>query len=121
MQIITGFFIILVHLVAGNLLSGLIGGFVPGSVIGMILLFISLMTGLVKDHQIRRVATFLTDNMTVLFLPAFMGIMELWGLVKMDLLAWVGVVVLSTILVLLAAAYTQQGVDLGGRRIIKKK
>ena len=62
MQIITGFFIILVHLVAGNLLSGLIGGFAPGSVIGMILLFISLMTGLVKDHQIRRVATFLTDN-----------------------------------------------------------
>jgi putative effector of murein hydrolase LrgA (UPF0299 family) len=40
-----------------------------------------------------------------------MGIMELWGLVKMDFLAWVGVVVLSTILVLLAAAYTQQGVE----------
>lgn len=111
MQIITGFFIIILHLVAGNLLSGLIGGFVPGSVIGMVLLFISLITGLVKDHQIRRVATFLTDNMTVLFLPAFMGIMELWGLVKMDFLAWIGVVVLSTVLVLLAAAYTQQGVE----------
>jgi holin-like protein len=111
MQVITGFFIILVHLVAGNLLSGLIGGFVPGSVIGMILLFISLMTGLVKDYQIRKVATFFTDNMTVFFLPAFMGIMELWGLIKMNLFAWIAVVVLSTVLVLMAAAYTQQGVE----------
>ena len=121
MQIITGFFIILVHLVAGNLLSGLIGGFVPGSVIGMILLFISLMTGLVKDHQIRRTATFLTDNMTVLFLPAFMGIMELWGLIKMNLFAWIAVVVLSTVLVLMAAAYTQQGVESLESRLKRRK
>ncbi len=111
MQIITGFFIILLHLVAGNLVSGLIGGFVPGSVIGMMLLFVSLMTGLVKDWQIRKVATFLTDNMTVFFLPAFLGIMELWGLISMNLVAWLAVVVLSTVLVLLAAAYTQEGIE----------
>lgn len=111
MQIITGFFIIILHLVAGNLLSGLIGGFVPGSVVGMIMLFFSLMTGLVKDYQIRKVATFLTENMTVMFLPAFMGIMDLWGIIKMNIVAWVAVVVLSTVLVLLAAAYTQEGVE----------
>ena len=121
MQIITGFFLILAHLVAGNLLSTLIGGFVPGSVIGMVLLFISLMTGLVKDHQIRKVATFLTDNMTVLFLPAFIGIMDLWGVIKMNLVAWVAVVVLSTVFVLLAAAYTQQGVESLESRLKRRK
>jgi putative effector of murein hydrolase LrgA (UPF0299 family) len=40
-----------------------------------------------------------------------MGIMELWGLIKMNLFAWIAVVVLSTVLVLMAAAYTQQGVE----------
>ena len=55
MQVIIGFFIILAHLVAGNLLSTLSGGFIPGSVIGMVLMFISLLTGLVKDHQIKSV------------------------------------------------------------------
>lgn len=121
MQIITGFFIILAHLVAGNLLSELMGGFVPGSVVGMVLMFISLMTGLVKDHQIRKVATFLTDNMTVFFLPAFMGIMELWRLISMNLFAWLAVVVLSTVLVLMAFAYTQEGVEALASKLSRRK
>ena len=111
MQVIIGFFIILAHLVAGNLLSALISGFIPGSVIGMVLMFISLLTGIVKDYQVRTVATFLTDNMTMFFLPAFMGIMDLWGIIKMNFIAWVIVVVVSTLMVLLSAAFTQDGVE----------
>ena len=107
MKAITGFFIIVAHLVAGNLLSSAIGGFIPGSVVGMLLLFLSLMTGIVKDSQIREVASFLTDNMTIFFLPAFMGIMDLWGVVKMDLWSWVVVMVVSTVLVMLSAGLTQ--------------
>lgn len=111
MEVLTGFFIIIAHLAAGNLISGLTGNFIPGSVAGMVLLFISLLTGLVKDWQIRKVAGFLTDNMTIFFLPAFMGIMDLWGMIRLDLWAWLAVMVLSTVLVLLAAAYTQEGIE----------
>ena len=111
MQVIIGFFITLAHLVAGNLISSLIGGFIPGSVIGMVLMFISLLTGIVKDHQIRTVATFLTDNMTMFFLPAFMGIMDLWGIIRMNIVAWVVVVAASTLMVLLSAAFTQDGIE----------
>ena len=111
MQVIIGFFIILAHLVAGNLRSSLIGGFIPGSVIGMVLMFISLVTGIVKDHQIRTVATFLTDNMTMFFLPAFMGIMDLWGIIRMNIVAWVVVVVVSTLMVLLSTAFAQDGIE----------
>ena len=111
MEVLTGFFIIIAHLAAGNLISVLSGDFLPGSVAGMVLLFISLLTGLVKDWQIRKVAGFLIDNMTIFFLPAFMGIMDLWGMIRLDLWAWLSVVVLTTILVLLAAAYTQEGIE----------
>ena len=111
MQVIIGFFIILAHLVAGNLISTLIGGFIPGSVVGMVLMFISLLTGIVKDYQIRTVATFLTDNMTMFFLPAFMGIMDLWGIIRMNIVAWVVVVAASTLMVLLSAAFTQDGIE----------
>ena len=121
MQVIIGFFIILAHLVAGNLLSTLIGGFIPGSVTGMVLMFMSLFTGIVKDHQIRTVATFLTDNMTMFFLPAFMGIMDLWGIIRMNLFAWIAVVVLSTVLVLMSAAFTQEGMDSMASRINRRK
>ena len=111
MQVILGFFIILAHLVAGNLISTLIGGFIPGSVIGMVLMFISLLSGIVKDHQVRTVATFLTDNMTMFFIPAFIGIMDLWGIIKMNMVAWLVVVVASTLVVLLSTAFTQDGID----------
>lgn len=111
MHVIIGFFIILAHLVAGNLISSLIGGFIPGSVIGMVLMFISLLSGIVKDHQVRTVATFLTDNMTMFFIPAFIGIMDLWGIIKMNMVAWLVVVVASTLVVLLSTAFTQDGID----------
>lgn len=107
MNVFIGIFVILAFLVIGNLLSGLLGGFMPGSVIGMLLLFLALLTGVVKDRWIRQVATFLTDNMMIFFMPAFMGIMDLWGVVRMNLWAWIAVMVLSTILVLMATGLTE--------------
>ena len=77
----------------------------------MVLMFLSLLTGVVKDHQIRTVATFLTDNMTIFFLPAFMGIMDLWGIIKMNIVAWVVVVVASTLMVLLSTAFAQECIE----------
>lgn len=121
MQVIIGFFIILAHLVAGNLISTLIGGFIPGSVIGMVLMFISLLTGIVKDYQVRTVSTFLTDNMTMFFIPAFMGIMDLWGIIRMNIVAWVAVVVATTLMVLLSTAFTQDGIECLMSKIKGKK
>ncbi len=106
MNVFIGLFIILAFLVIGNLLSALLGDFIPGSVIGMLLLFLSLLTGVIKDKWVRQAATFLTDNMMIFFMPAFMGIMDLWGVVKMDLWAWIAVLVLTTILVMLASGLT---------------
>ena len=103
MKIIKGILILLVHLAAGIALSELIAGFLPGSVIGMVLLFLSLRTGLVRPESIREVAVFLTGNMTVFFLPAMIGIMELWGLLKVDLVGWLIVIVISTILVMVTS------------------
>ena len=111
MNVLIGIFVILIHLAAGSALSHLTGGFFPGSVIGMALLFISLQTGLVKEHQVRAVATFLTDNLTILFMPAFVGIMELWGLISMNLWAWIAVIVISTFLVMISSGATQTFIE----------
>lgn len=111
MNVFIGLFFILAFLAIGNLLSGLLGGFMPGSVIGMLLLFVSLLTGIVKDRWIRQVATFLTDNMMIFFMPAFMGIMDLWGVIKMNLWAWVAILILSTALVLVATGVVQDLIE----------
>lgn len=116
MRILKGIFIILLHLSIGILLAGLIGNFLPGSVLGMILLFISLLTGMVKEESVREVAEFLTGNMTLFFLPAFMGIMDIWDVLKVNLAGWLIVVAVSTIAVLASSGWVQQGVERIGRK-----
>ena len=108
MKILKGIFIILLHLALGHLCAGVIGDFIPASVWGMVLLFASLMLGVVKPDDVKTVAHFLTDNMTIFFLPAAIGIMDQWGLIKMNLLAWLAVVLISTVFVMLTTGLLQQ-------------
>ena len=48
----------------------------PGSLIGMILLFIFLLTGLVKIDSIHDVGQFFIDNMGIFFVPASIAILK---------------------------------------------
>lgn len=111
MDIIIGFGIIMAFLAAGECVSVLIGHFVPGSVIGMILLFVALLLKIVNPQRIEKVAHFLTGNMAIFFVPTIMGIMDQWGIIKLNWLGWLAVIVLTTICVMAAAGYTVQGLS----------
>ena len=71
--------LIIAFTLVGNLLSYLISltgfGF-PGSLLGMILLFIFLLTGLVKVDSIHDVGQFFIDNMGIFFVPASIAILQ---------------------------------------------
>lgn len=95
-----GILIILVYLILGNCLSYVIDNFIPGSVFGMILLFISLQIGFVKEESIESIATFLTTNMTLFFLPPAIGLMASYKILGDNILTIVLSVVVSTILVI---------------------
>lgn len=111
MKIIKGLFLILVHLALGMIVSRLIGGFIPGSVAGMLLLFLSLITGIVKQESVREVALFLTGNMTIFFLPAMVGIMNIWGLIRVNLWGWLIVLVGSAVMVMATSGLVQEFVE----------
>ncbi|QIL45818.1 CidA/LrgA family protein [Vagococcus coleopterorum] len=55
---------------------------VPGSVIGMLLLFAGLYFKVVKLDDVDTVGTFLLDNLSILFLPAGVGIMVYFPVIK---------------------------------------
>lgn len=107
---ITGFCIILAFLVAGELISSLTGHFMPGSVIGMVLLFLALCARLIKTEWIRQASDFLTRNMTVLFIPSAIGILDQWGIIRADLVTWLVMTVVCWALVLAASGWTHQAV-----------
>lgn len=104
-----GFFIILLFLVAGNVLSWAIGGIIPGSVIGMLLLFVCLCLKWIHPHQIRTAANLLTQNMSFFFVPAMVGIMEQWGIIRMNIASWLGILILSTVAIMASSGLTMQG------------
>lgn len=108
---IIGFTIILSFLVVGELLSTLLGHFIPGSVLGMMLLFLALCFKLIRPEWIRQASDFLTKNMTVLFLPSAIGIVEQWGLIRANIVTWVVTMVVCWLLVFASAGWTHQAIS----------
>lgn len=109
MKTVKGIFIILLFLVLGNVCSRFLGNVIPGSVCGMILIFIALTCKIVKADDIRGVADFLTKNMTIFFIPASIGIMEQWGIIRANFAGWAGVVFISTVCVLAVTGLCEEG------------
>lgn len=106
MQIITGLFILLAFLAMGELTSSLTGNVIPGNVIGMLYLFLALCFKLVKPEWIRQTAQFFLNNMVIFFVPLFMSIMDDWGVIRLNLAAWLVILLSTTILVIIASGAT---------------
>lgn len=81
---------------------------VPASIYGLILLLAALKTGLVKLEQVKEVGNFLTGIFPLLFVPAAVGVMELWGELGEMIIPILLAIVPVTILVLASAGRTTQ-------------
>lgn len=88
------------------LISGLLPVAVPGSVIGMILLFLLLLSGLLKPEQVGDAGDFLGKNMAFLFVPTVVGIVQYIPVLLEHLLAFLVIIAVTTLLTFAAAAYT---------------
>ena len=69
---------------------------VPGSIIGLVLLFLALQFKLLRLRHISMVGNFLLANMTILFLPPAVGIMDKFQVIAPYLLPII-LIVLGTI------------------------
>ena len=66
----------------GNVISNVFRLPVPGSILGMILLFLAQQFKLLEFRHVDEAGSFLINNMTILFLPAGVGIMAKWNLIS---------------------------------------
>lgn len=67
---------------------------IPGSIMGMILLFLALSCGLLKEEQIKDTSDFLLKNIAFFFVPASIGVM---GYFTSDLISLMVIAIISTI------------------------
>jgi holin-like protein len=108
LSLVLGFLILLAFLCAGNWIADAARLPVPGSVVGMLMLAASLRLGWIPERTVRPAAELLIRNMTLLFVPAGVGVMAYGGLLAREWLPIVVAGAASTVAVLLVVGWLQQ-------------
>lgn len=71
---------------------------IPGNVLGMILLFILLLTGVIKLEWIDKASSFLLKHLVFFFIPITVGIMTLGSLFLQNGFSIIVILVISAVL-----------------------
>ena len=82
---------------------------IPASIYGMSLLFLLLMTGVLKLQQVENAANLLLGIMPALFVVSGAGLITSYGQIAENFLSWVAVNIGSTIMILATAGLLAQG------------
>lgn len=108
MKYIKQFLIIIVISFIGEVLKYLLPLPVPASIYGMVLLFIGLMSGLIKLESVKETGTFLIEIMPLMFIPAGVGLITSWGTLKAMIVPVSIITVLTNVTVMIATGRVSQ-------------
>lgn len=114
MKVLRQFGTILIILLLGEGIRMSTGISIPGTVIGMVILFILLMTKVIKLENIDMISKFLLDHLAFLFVPAGVGLIASLDVIGGAWLPIMMIVIISTVLVVGVTGWTVQ--LLKGRR-----
>ena len=108
MKYLKQFLLILCITFVGELVKYVLPLPIPASIYGMVILFVGLMTGHIKLSSVKEVGKFLIEIMPVMFIPAGVGLMVSWNVLK-PLLIPVGIITfVSFVAVAVATGKTAQ-------------
>ena len=108
MKYIYQLFIILVVTFVGELLHYFIPIPVPASIYGLIIMLILLCTKVVKLEHVEITSDFLIEIMPLMFIPAGVGLMKSWGVLKPLIIPVVVITVISLIAVMAVSRRVSQ-------------
>lgn len=100
--------ILYVFYLFGNWIQETFNLFIPGSVIGMILLFILLMTNIIKVSWVEEGARFMINHLALFFIPATVGVIDYFELFSGKGFYLVPIVLVSTALVMAGSGIVGQ-------------
>ena len=100
MKYLSQLLIILFYAFLGELCNYLLPFPIPGSIYGIVFLLLSLNFKIISLDQIKETGKFLVEIMPVMFIPAAIGLIDLWPILQNNLVAYVLIVLASTTLVM---------------------
>jgi len=92
----------------GEALNTLIPLPIPASIYGLVIMFAGLCTGLIPLEKVRSAAKFLVAVMPVMFIPAAVGLMDSWSVLRDMLVPVIVIMIVSLFAVMAAAGHVTQ-------------
>lgn len=94
----------------GEILNYIIPVQIPACIYGLIIMFVCLYTKIIKIDSVKETATFLIEIMPVMFIPAAVGLMNSWGVLKGVIIPIAIITVVSTIVTMIVTGHATQKV-----------
>ena len=106
MKYIRQFIIIILISFIGEVLNYLLPLPIPASIYGLVLMLLGLVRGLIPLAAVRDTAHFLVEIMPLMFIPAAVGLMQVWAELGQIWLAFLAIILLTTLIVLAVSGKT---------------
>ncbi|MBD9097873.1 MAG: CidA/LrgA family protein [Ruminococcaceae bacterium] len=110
MKYIKQFGIILIISFLGELCNFLIPLPVPASIYGLLLMLFCLCTKLIRVQDVRETSHFLIEIMPLMFIPAAVGLLDSWGIIRRNLVAYAVIMTVTTVIVMVVSGLVTQAV-----------
>lgn len=81
---------------------------IPASIYGLVILFATLMTGVIKLEQVKETGKFLIEIMPLMFIPAAVGLLDSWSVLKPIWIPVVAITLITTVLVMAVSGRVTQ-------------
>ena len=94
----------------GEFLHCLIPLPIPASIYGLLLMLAGLMTKVIKLEQVKIAADFLIEIMPMMFIPAGVGLLTAWGILKPVCVPIILITVITTVVVMIVTGRVTQAV-----------
>lgn len=89
---------------------------IPGSVYGLVLMLAALKSGILKAEQVEGAADFLIEAMPMMFIPAGVGLLTAWNVLKPVCIPVMFVTVVTTVLVMVVTGLVTQKIIVRGKK-----
>ena len=103
MKYIKQFAIIILISLIGEILAEVLPFTIPASVYGLFVMLLALCLKIIKPAHVKETSDFLMDVMPIMFVPASVGLMVSWGMLKEILVPVLIVSVLGTLVVMIVS------------------
>ena len=110
MKYIKQFMIIIVISFVGELLNHFLPFPIPASIYGMVILFIGLVTGIIRLEWVKEAGLFLVEIMPIMFIPICVGLMDAWGNIAPIWFPLAVIIAVTTVIVMAVTGRTAESI-----------